>query len=63
VLGVGGEGTWPSDVILPDGLGLGARGIALHTRLPKGAPSDREPGFPCDDSAFPTVPLLLPDEE
>jgi hypothetical protein len=57
VLGVGGKGTRPSEVILLDCLGLEVLGVMLHAHSPKGMLGSREPIFPRDHGAFPTVQL------
>jgi hypothetical protein len=55
VLGVGGKGTHPSEVVLPDNLGLGVLGVEFHARPPKGALESCQPFFPRNDDAFPAV--------
>jgi hypothetical protein len=63
VLGVGGKGARPSEVILPDNLSLGALSVMLHAHSPKGMLGSREPIFPHDDGAFLAVQLSFPGEE
>jgi hypothetical protein len=45
----------PSEIILLDGLGLGALSVVFHAVPPKGAPGIHHPIFPRNDGAFPFV--------
>jgi hypothetical protein len=55
IFGVGGKGMCPSEIILLDGLGLGALSIVFHAVPPKGALGSHHPIFPRNDGAFPFV--------
>jgi hypothetical protein len=50
-------------VVLLSGLGLVMPNIVFHTRPPQSALGSSQPILPCSDGAFPTIQLLLPDEE
>jgi hypothetical protein len=63
VLGARSKGAYPSDVVLPGSLGLGALGIMFHVDPPNGKLGSQQPILPCSNGAFPTVQVPLTSEE
>jgi hypothetical protein len=63
VLGDGGKGVGPSEVILLDRLSQSVLGTVLYSCPPEGTLGGHEPNLPCNDGTFSVVQLLLPGEE
>jgi hypothetical protein len=49
----------PSEVILPDSLGLGSLSVMLHAHLPMGVLGGHEPILPSNNGTLPAVQLPL----